>query len=40
MEEEEEEDKALLETCIEASSTPTRSPRQINENALHNSVFK
>ena len=31
-EEEEEVDKALLETCIEASCTPTRSPRQIDKN--------
>ena len=30
-EEEEEEDKAFLETCIEASCTPTRSPRQIDK---------
>ena len=26
--------------CIEVSCTPTRSPRQIDENALHKSDFK
>ena len=29
-----EEDEALLEMVIEASYTPTRSPRQINQNSL------
>ena len=39
-EKEEEEDKALLETCIEASCTPTRSPRQIDKKTFHISALK
>ena len=31
-----EEGQALLETRIEALYTPTRSPRQINQNSLIN----